>query len=179
MRHPRLLFPRHFRTIHEQPSAEGQTHTCFYGFLLLSMLHMISAMCIKWPAKRTLTGKKDLNAAYQCVHTNAKIASKCITIVGKPAFICLGMTFRNTPAPTEYTTISEASIELGNDILTDTSWEATVLQLTHRHLIPREDYLPASDPPVNADQMTVNIEAKEAPMDGFIDDIITITIGNP
>ena len=50
------------------------------------------------------------------------------------------------------------------------------LQWPHRNLLPKEDYLPVSDPLVKAYQLEVNIEAKEASMDVFIDDIITITI---
>ena len=42
-----------------------------------------------------------------------------------------------------------------------------------------EDYLPDSDPLVKADHPAVNIESKEASMDGFIDNIITITIDGP
>ena len=87
--------------------------------------------------------------------------------------------FGTTLAPSEYTTISEAAIDLGNDILVETSWYATNLQLPRRHLLPREDYLTASDPLFKADQLSVNIKAKEASMDGFIDDIITITIDDP
>ena len=53
------------------------------------------------------------------------------------------------------------------------------LQSPHRHLLPRQDYLPPSDPLVKADQLAVNIEAKEALTDGLIDEIITITIDEP
>ena len=53
------------------------------------------------------------------------------------------------------------------------------LQSPHRHLLPREDYLSDSDPLVKVDQLSVNIEAKEASMNGLIDDIITITIDDP
>ena len=51
--------------------------------------------------------------------------------------------------------------------------------MPHRHLLPREDYLPDPDPLVKADQLAVNIEAKEASMDGFIHNKITITIDDP
>ena len=82
-------------------------------------------MRIKWPSKCILIGETDLDAAYQRVHTNAQIASKCIVIVGKLAFLCLRLTFGIAPAPSEYTTISEAEIDFGYDILADTPWDAT------------------------------------------------------
>ena len=102
-----------------------------------------------------------------------------ISIVGKLNFLCLRLPFGTTPSPLEYTTISEAEIDLGNDLLADTPWDATNLQSPHRHLIPREYYLPASDLLVKADQLAVDIKAKEASMDGFIYEIITITIDDP
>ena len=64
--------------------------------------------------------------------------------------------------------MNESEIYLGNDIIEDTPWDATNLQSPYRQLLPREDYIPASGPPVKADQVVVNIEAKEASMDGFI-----------
>ena len=123
--------------------------------------------------------KIDLGAAYRSVHANAQIAATCITILGKPAFLCIHLPFGTTPSPAEYTTISEAAIDLWSDLLAYTSWEATNIQSPHQHLLPREDYLPASDPLVKVYQLAVNIEAKEASMDGFVDNIITITIDNP
>ena len=61
----------------------------------------------------------------------------------------------------------------------DVSWYTTNLQSPHKHLLPREDYIYPSDPLVQAYQLSVNTESKEASMDGFIDYIITITIDNP
>ena len=59
------------------------------------------------------------------------------------------------------------------------SWEETCRQLHDRHLLTKEAYLPSSDPLVKANQLEVNIKAKETSMDFFIDDIITITIDDP
>ena len=87
--------------------------------------------------------------------------------------------FGTTPVPEEYTNISEASIELGNDLFTDTSWDVTNLQSLHRNLLPVEDYIPASDTLVKEDKLAVNIEIKDASMDGFFDAIIAINIENP
>ena len=105
--------------------------------------------------------------------------STCIAIVGKLSFLCLRLPFGTVPTPAEYTTTNEAPIELDNDLLVNRSWGATNLQFPHKHLLPREDYLPASEPLVKADQMAVKIKAKEASMDGFVDDITNITINDP
>ena len=74
-------------------------------------------MHIKWPAKHILIGKTDPYAAYKRVHANTQMVATCIEIVGKLAFLCLHMSFGTTPAPEEYTTISEAAIYLGKNIL--------------------------------------------------------------
>ena len=110
---------------------------CFYVFFLLRIIHMIAAMLIKWPSKCILIGKTDLDAAYRQVHANTQIAAKCIKTVGKLAFLCFSLTFRTTPAPEKYTTISEASIELGNYLLADRSWDSKNLQSPHQHILPR------------------------------------------
>ena len=58
----------------------------------------------------------------------------------------------------------------------DTSWEATYRKSPHRHLLPREDYLPPPDPLVQADTLSVDAEARESSTDGLIDDVINLTI---
>ena len=58
-----------------------------------------------------------LDAAYLRIHANAKTALKCIAIVNKLDFLSLRLPFGTTPVPAKYTTISEAAIDLGNDLL--------------------------------------------------------------
>ena len=96
---------------------------CFYGFCLLRILQMISAMRSRWPTKRILIGKTDLDTAYLLIHANAKTAFTCIAIVNELAFLCLRLPFCTTPAPAEYTTVSEAAIDLGNDLRQYQSWD--------------------------------------------------------
>ena len=74
-------------------------HPCFYGSCLLRILHMIASMRIKWPSKRIMIGKTELDAAYHSFHSNAQIASTCIAIVVKITFLCLHLTFSTTPTP--------------------------------------------------------------------------------
>ena len=140
---------------------------------------MTGYMRFNWTSKRILIGKTDLDASYRRVQANAQIASTYIAIVGKISFLCPRLTFGTTPAPEEYTTTGEGAIDLGNDLIVDASWEETKLQSPHRHLLPIKDYIPASDLLFKSDQLKVNTEDKEASMDGFIDEIITITIDDP
>ena len=80
---------------------------------------MISAMQSKWPTKRILIGKTDLDVAYLQIHAKEKSESTCITILDKLAFLCLRLPFGTTPAPAEYMTVSEAAIYLSNNLLCD------------------------------------------------------------
>ena len=74
----------------------------------------------KCPTKRILIEKKtDLEAAYRRIHANTTTTSTCIAMVDEPAFLCLRLPFGTTPAPSEYTTVSESAIDLGNNLLRD------------------------------------------------------------
>ena len=108
---------------------------CFYGFCLLRILHMISTMRIKCPTKTNLIGKTDLDAAYRQIYSNVATTSTCIVLLDKLAFLCLRLPFGATPTPAEYTTVSEAEIDLGNDILRDESWYIDDLNSPHRSLL--------------------------------------------
>ena len=70
----------------------------------------------------------------------------------------------------------EEAIKLENNLLGYKSWDATELQSPHRQLPKEEGYHPVPEPISQADTLTVEIKSKESPMDGFIYDIINITI---
>ena len=60
-------------------------------------------------------------------------------IVDELAFLCLRLPFGTTPVPAEYITISEAAIDIGNDLLRDESWDIDDLNSPHRSFLPQED----------------------------------------
>ena len=115
---------------------------------------MISAIQRKWPTKRIFIGKTDLDAAYRRIYANGTTASTCIATVDELAFLCLRSPFGITPTPEEYSTVSEASIDLGNDLLRDESWDTDNLNSPHRSLLPQEEkqqserHLETADPSV-------------------------------
>ena len=93
----------------------------------------------KCPTKRILIGKIYLDAAYCRIHANATTTPTCIAIVDELSFLCLRLTFGATPAPAEYTTGSEATIDLGNDLLWDEYWDKDDLNSPHQSSIPQEE----------------------------------------
>ena len=80
-----------------------------------------------------------MDAAYHQIHVNATTALTCIAVVDNLAFLCLRLPFDTTPAPEQYTTISEAAIDLGNNILQDESWDTDDLNSPHQSLLPQEE----------------------------------------
>ena len=84
--------------------------------------------------------------------------------------------FGTTPAPAEYTTISEAAIDLGDNLLQDQPWDIDDLNSPHRSLLPPEEKHQSASHLAKADPLAVDIIATEASMHVFIDDIITITV---
>ena len=80
--------------------------------------------------------------------------------------------------PEEYTTTRKTAVDLGNYLLTDESWETTYLNSPHRNLLPEEDKRHSVDNISEVDPLAVNINAKEAYMDGLIDNIIAIILDN-
>ena len=108
----------------------------FYGFCLLSILHVISVMQSKWPTKIILIGKTYMEAAYRQIHANATTFLTCIAILDELAFLGLRLPFGATPAPAEYMTVSEVSIDLGNDLLRDEYWYTEDLNSPHQSLLP-------------------------------------------
>ena len=102
----------------------------------------------------------------------------CIEIFDELASLCLRLPFGTTPAPAEYATVSEAEIDLVIDLLRDESWDTDELNLSHRSLLPQDQ---KQQPEINlatAYALSVDIKATESSMDGFINDIITITVDN-
>ena len=49
------------------------------------------------------------------------------------------LTFGTTPVSSEYTTVSEAAIDLGNYLLRDEYWDTNDLNLPHQSLLLKEE----------------------------------------
>ena len=78
----------------------------------------------------------------------------------------------------EYTTVSESAIDLGNNLLQDESWDTDDLNSPHQSLLTLKEKQQSASHLKKADPLAVDITATEASMDGFINDIITITIND-
>ena len=70
--------------------------------------------------------------------------------------------FVTTPAPAEYTTVSEALIDLGNDLLWDESWDTDDLNSPHQSLLLKEEKQKSLSRLATADPLAVDTTANEA-----------------
>ena len=134
--------------------------------------------CKAYGKKRILIVKTDLDSAYHRIHANATTVSTFIAIVDELSFLYLRLPFGTTHAPEEYTTVSEAAIDLGNNLLRDESWDTDDLNLPHQYLLPQEEKHQPESNLATAKHLAVDIKSTEASMDGFIEDIITIMVND-
>ena len=103
----------------------------------------------KWTTKRILIGKTYLDAAYRRIHANVTTALTCIAMLEELDFLCLRLPFGTTPAQAEYKTVSEAAIDLGNDLLQDEYWDIDDIKLSHSYLLPTGGETEVSKPSCN------------------------------
>ena len=68
--------------------------------------------------------KTDIDATFWHIRINGQIESTSILIVENISLLCLCINFGTTPAPAEYTAVSKAAIDLGDDLLRDKLWDA-------------------------------------------------------
>ena len=81
-----------------------------------------------------------------------------------------------TPAPSEYTTVSEAAREIRNYLLRGEYWDTDDLNSPHRSLIPQEDKQYSTRNLETADPLPVDITSTESSIYGLTDDIIVRTV---
>ena len=122
---------------------------------------MISAMRIEWKWKHILIGKTYLDAAYRRIYANEHISPTFITFLDNPDLQFSCQTSVMSPTPEEYNTVWELSINLGNYLLRDKSWNATEFQSPHKQLLKEEEYQPEKDQLVQADAQAFDTKAKE------------------
>ena len=99
-------------------------------------------------------------------------------IVDEMAFLLLRLPFGTTSAPAEYRTVGKAAIDLGNNLLRDESWDTDDLKLPHRSLLPQEEKHQSTSNLATLYPLEVDITSIEASMNGFIYNIITITVND-
>ena len=102
-----MLIPMLLRNFGKQPGPTGVTPTM--------LLWLLSDQNSTHDFSNTKQMANKTNP--YCKDRPGRSLLACIAIVNELSFLYLGLTFGTTPATAEYTTVSEAAIDLGNDIL--------------------------------------------------------------
>ena len=151
-----------------------------YGRCILRVLHNIQFMRYKNPNRRILIFKHDLDSAYRRLHWHAKCALLCITIVQNLAYILTRLCFGIASGPSEWCVISETIVDYAAILMKDKTWNASELFNPHEDISSKIEYLDDSIKCENTkDIISKNIETTDSYVDGYIDDLLTITLDDP
>ena len=142
---------------------------CSYGHALSRFLHGIHAMRHRHPTKRILMNKTDMDAAYRRIHTNASASVLCITVLNHIAYLLGRLPFGSSPAPTYFSTVSDAIGDVAFDLALDPHWDPATLHSPFPiDITPRLE--PSSVPIAPADTPAADLPPRDIVLDNFIDD---------
>ena len=123
--------------------------------------------------------KKELYEAYRRVKIRSRILSTCIEIVGYIALVYLQIIFGIILELGEYTSIGRSSIDLGNEILKDDTWDPNTMHSPQQNIICESEFLPNFIPLAPEDDLEVDLESTKSLTGRFINDLIKITLEYP
>jgi len=152
---------------------EELLQSCIYGQCLHRVLHGIHNIRLKHENKKIYMSKYDMDAAYRRLHSMIQHSLKCVTVVGKIAYVPLRLPFGVSPGPSLYSTISECCFDLVNDLINDKSWERKALYSPYQEKLAPRLELPEDEPIVKVRQLSVYIPNRSSIVDGYIDDCLT------
>lgn len=176
------------RIIHDCsfPSASGTSvnlqhdkdllEECIYGQCLRCLLHQLHRLRIEHPTLPIYISKYDLDAAYRCLHVFAKHAVKAAIIINHIAYIQTRLPFGTTAGPSVYSSVSEAIMDLVNDVLQEPDWSPREIQFPHSTKLLEPDTSKKDQAFATAKPLAVKPPLLLAFCDGYIDDLVTTAV---
>ena len=178
-----------------QRTREEDLPETMYGFALSRSLHLIHHLRYHNPNVIIYLAKVDIKSAYRRIHTKPRISVKCCAQYHTPSFddegepvlreenrvgtVTTRLPFGSSTAPGAFSNISEATFDLATDLIDNPHWNPNVTRPYLHHLIsdpePLEEDIPFA-PALKAD--VVFPERRTGGCDGYLDDAISITLGN-
>ena len=155
---------------------EALLQDCIYGQCLRRILHGIHEMRYKNPTKRIFMTKYDMDAAYRRLHSMPIHALKCVTVIGKLAYIPLRLPFGVSPGPSLYSTISECIYDVVNDLLNEKQWNRKILNSPQVSLLQKPEPPDTSIGLEEAHKLAVYIPERNSFADGYIDDCLSVAL---
>ena len=151
---------------------------CNYGFCLLQILHNIHTMRLKHPTEKIYINKTDLDAAFRRLHVFLKHAVMCVTVVGSMGYILGRCPFGTNKGPGKFCVTSEMVIDLSQEMADKPTWDPSKIKSPHYDKFPAiEQTFNREDRFAKAMPLLLKIFEKQIYIDGFIDNIMMIVVG--
>ena len=160
---------------------EDMLEDCLFGHALKRYLHGIHQMRFRYKKKRILQSKTDMDSAYRRLHAALKAAATCITIIKDLAYLLLRLPFGSSPAPSEFSVVSDVLVDITTEIADDDTWDPSALHSDHFDMM---NSLPInlkndSDEFGQADELIMDMEDKDVIFDIYIDDLLAAGVDSP
>jgi hypothetical protein len=178
----RLLQDLSFSMSKENASVNSQVdmneyNEIIYGWCLSRIIHYVVSLGREYPEKRIFVAKYNHSDAYRRMNHAASATAQSIPIFGKIAYIALRLTFGGSPNPPTWCLFSEIVTNLANEISLCEEWDLEVLRSPAQPVTPIPIREPNDVPIGTACETTVRVPVgSTARTDGFIDDLITVTL---
>jgi hypothetical protein len=169
--------PRHSGFSVNNHVDKDELDECLYGHCLMRILHQAHTMRFRHPTEAIYMNKTDVDAAFRRLHVMLLQALLCTTIVEDKAYILFRLPFGSSPAPSKFGLISEFVFDLAQAIALDDTWDPNKLQSPHAKDIPEVEESTAAKR-MQARPLLVTPTYKPISIDGFVDDIISLCVGN-
>ena len=168
---------------------EEELPEVIFGWTLSRVLHEIHALRYRYPNKRILMSKVDIEKAYRRLHTSSEMAAKCIALWHlsesehdsssnkEIATILSRLPFGSNPAPAEFSICSDITFDLASDLMNCKLWDPDSLPCPLRDEIPPPVRLPDNIPFGAAFEAAVQLpESFKGGTDGYIDDGLNVVL---
>jgi hypothetical protein len=109
---------------------------CHFGHALNRLFHFIVHLRLRHPTKRILMTKADWKAAYRRVRMDVDTVLQCCTQLENLLLAALRLTFRGSPAPPEFSCISDTGSDIANNLVVDPTWDPLTLCSPHPQCHP-------------------------------------------
>ena len=149
---------------------------CLFGFCLSRILHGIHAMRNKYTHLPIFISKIDLDSAFRRIHVFIQHALLSFTIVNQFTYFLSRLPFGASDAPSKHDTPSNITVDLGQALMDDETWDPNQVHSPQACQIPPLIRQEEMTPFGQAHPLAVNIQAKDCFADGYVDDLISVAI---
>jgi hypothetical protein len=159
---------------------------CHFGHALNRLFHFIVHLRLRHPTKRILMTKVDWKAASRRVHMDVDTVLQCCTQLENLLLAALRLTFGGSPAPPEFSCISDTGSDIAKDLVVNPTWDPLTLCSPHQAKMPPvpPSLHPPGDHPHPGQPLLFDLPPEEADhcskFDNYIDDLIAagVDVGN-